>query len=175
MRTTGKHCLDSGGLGVIAAYHTGLADALDIDLSNVEIHRVSFLHSGNDGLDSMGSSIELKQSVFKGAGDKCVSAGERSALTIESVDFYNCNIGIAVKSKSVVQLHDTAFYDAADTAIALFQKNTHYVSGGTVRGDSVYGIDQRHISVSENSRLEFDNNALRPSIRERLDLPNARH
>ena len=78
------------------------SDAIDIDLSTVDIDNLTIKNSGNDCLDLMMSEVTIKNSKFNGCGDKGISVGEKSTISIENLKVENSNIGLAAKDNSHV-------------------------------------------------------------------------
>lgn len=80
------------------------SDALDVDFGDGRILRTSFVDCTNDGIDVSGSVVELEDVLVNGAGDKGVSAGERSRLTGRAVSIVRAEVAIASKDLSTIRL-----------------------------------------------------------------------
>ena len=116
------------------------SDALDVDISSGKVVLSRFMNSGNDTLDLMTSDIWVDQCVFTRAGDKGISIGEKSKLTVDGCVFQNCKVGMEVKDGSVVALKTNVFRHCG-TAINLYKKNWRYGGGGILKADNVYAVD----------------------------------
>jgi len=79
------------------------SDAIDIDLSKVDIDNLSIKNAGNDCLDLMMSDVTIKNSKLDNCGDKGISVGEKSTIFIENFKVQNSNIGLAAKDNSYIK------------------------------------------------------------------------
>jgi hypothetical protein len=116
------------------------ADALDIDISEGKLTGNRFSHSGNDALDLMTSDVKVTACVFDTAGDKGISVGEKSTLSVESCVFKRCHIGLEIKDRSFVSFGKNVIRGSS-IAVNLYKKNWRYDGGGHIEGDTVYAID----------------------------------
>ncbi len=78
------------------------SDAVDSDWSYGHITDIDITGPGGDALDFSGSLVAVRGARLTGAGDKGVSIGEGSAVTLENVSATSCHTGIAVKDASLV-------------------------------------------------------------------------
>ena len=137
-------------------------DALDMDIAKVSVIDSHFVDIGNDALDLMTSKILIENVSIDGAGDKCVSTGEESDVSIKDSKFKSCLIGIAVKDQSKAYVENTYFYELRENAISLYQKNPRYGEGGTINGQHLYGITGIDIYVGDNSKNLIPDHAYLP-------------
>jgi hypothetical protein len=101
-------------------------DAVDADWSNGRISRSRFSRCGGDCMDFSGSSVELRDIVVEGAGDKCFSIGEGSVARLERTQARDCRIGLAAKDASIVVGADNLFEAPRLAAIATYVKKPGY-------------------------------------------------
>jgi len=73
------------------------SDAFDADFCTGEIINSTFENTTNDAVDVSGSQVSIKDTDMTGIGDKAVSAGENSRVTLESIAIDKAVIGIASK------------------------------------------------------------------------------
>ena len=73
------------------------SDALDSDFSNGLISSTKFNYIGNDGIDTSGSTIDIRDIHIVSAFDKGISIGEKS--TVIGSDIEITDSGIAVSAK----------------------------------------------------------------------------
>lgn len=128
-------------------------DAIDIDISNVHVSKISFSQIGNDALDVMTSTIQAKDLVVDGAGDKCISIGEESNVFVSASKLKSCNIGIAVKDKSIATIKKVEFIANDTDDISLYRKNPRYNLGGTLIYDASFDKKETSISLGPYSSL----------------------
>lgn len=102
-----------------------LFDALDIDFSDGKISRTAFIGSGNDAVDISGSVVDIAGITVRGAGDKGVSIGENSQVTMEDVKLENCYLAIASKDMSRVSVTDATITDC-EIGLAVYQKKPEF-------------------------------------------------
>ena len=87
-----------------------------------------FLDSGNDAIDTSGSVIQMRNIVIIGAGDKGVSAGECSRLTVNKIRIEDVEIGVASKDDSVIELKKVVFQEVR-LGFAVYNKKPEYGPG----------------------------------------------
>ena len=104
-------------------------DAIDLDMSDAEILNSTFRISGNDGLDLMGSTVLGSNLLFELNGDKGISVGERSRLTIKDSEFNRNKIGIQIKDDSRMSGVALSFTNNV-IALDAYRKNWRYGNGG---------------------------------------------
>ncbi len=138
-------------------------DALDMDIVDVTVTDSTFNDAGNDAIDLMNSKTLISNVDIDGAGDKCVSVGEASNVTIKDSQLKNCQIGIAVKDESITHVEDVDFSIDQGKAISLYRKNSRYSSGGEISGDRLYGITPEDITVGDYSINKIQKDAYLPS------------
>ena len=105
------------------------ADCIDLDYVKGTVEDLKLVAAGNDGIDFMASRVTVSRLEIEQAGDKGISAGEGSSLTVGPLSIRNAIIGIASKDTSRVAVSDAEF---ADNKIALssFAKNWRYGAPG---------------------------------------------
>ena len=138
-------------------------DALDMDIVDVTVSDSNFYNIGNDAIDLMNSKTTIRNVDIIGSGDKCVSIGEASRVTLEDSHLENCEMGIAVKDSSIAQLENIEFSIKPGNAIALYRKNPRYSKGGELHGDRLYGITEKDIVVGDHSINNIQKSAFLPS------------
>lgn len=80
------------------------ADALDVDFSRVTLSNCSFRVCGNDGVDTSGSHVVMKDVFLSQAKDKALSSGESSYVTAENLQIIDSEIAICSKDLSRIEL-----------------------------------------------------------------------
>ncbi len=109
---TYNHCEDA--LNIIRTHflvtnshfkHT-FADAFDSDFCTGEVSQVIFEAIGNDAIDFSGSVVDIRHCQIHQAGDKGVSCGEQSILTVNNTSVREANIGFASKDRSELILNE---------------------------------------------------------------------
>jgi len=124
-----------------SSFVDNLGDGVDLDWVEGELRRCTFARSGEagDGLDVSGATISVEDSVFGDVGDKCVSVGERSQLTLRGSLLRRCAVGIASKDLSQTSVSESVFLDN-QLDFAAYQKKQVF-GGGRLRGEDLILID----------------------------------
>jgi hypothetical protein len=99
------------------------SDALDIDISQGKLDGNRFSRSGNDALDLMTTEVKVDSCVFDTAGDKGISVGEKSTLSLSGCVFRKCHIGVEIKDRSFVRFGKNLIR-ASSIAVNLYKKPT---------------------------------------------------
>jgi hypothetical protein len=138
-----------------------LYDAFDADFAEGRISNSSFETCGNDAIDVSGSVIEIQDVSIDGSGDKGLSAGERSQVTVNHIGIKNADIAVASKDLSQVTIRNI---DISDSRIGLtaYQKKSEFgaASIDVLRGlwmtdvDTPYLVEVQSTVVVEGGAVE---------------------
>lgn len=139
-------------------------DAIDIDISDVSVSNSEFFDIGNDAIDLMNSKAMIDHINVVGSGDKCISVGEASQVTIQNSQLKNCQLGIAVKDQSTAEIKNIKFSLTSGNAIALYRKNPRYSKGGEIQGSQLFGITEKDIHVGDYSINNIKKGAYQKTI-----------
>ncbi|MGK0296864.1 MAG: hypothetical protein ACI9XC_000463 [Gammaproteobacteria bacterium] len=138
-------------------------DALDMDIVDVIVSDSKFFNIGNDAIDLMNSKTMINNVSIMDSGDKCISVGEASHVTVHNSQLENCQIGIAIKDQSIAEVENIKFLLKPGNAIALYRKNPRYSKGGEIHGSRLHGITEKDIVVGDYSVNNLQKNAYLPS------------
>ena len=101
----GLHLLrSSGNIDNIEISNT-LSDALDIDFGEIKMKTVKINNAGNDCVDFSWGNYSIENALFDKCGDKGVSAGERSNLTVDNIYIKSSYVGIASKDSAIIHIN----------------------------------------------------------------------
>ncbi len=138
------------------------ADAFDCDFCEGMIDNSSFVDIGNDAVDISGTEMLLNNIVIENVGDKGLSAGENSQMTVRNVQITNAEIAITSKDKSILKLENGEVYKST-IAITAFQKKSEFGPGIViVKGLKVEEAKIPYL-IEENSSLTVDDEVIPPS------------
>ncbi|UCH14689.1 MAG: right-handed parallel beta-helix repeat-containing protein [Bacteroidales bacterium] len=101
------------------------ADAFDSDFSNGYIKNSQFRDIANDAVDFSGSNVTIDGCKIHNAGDKGISCGEKSVLTVNNVNINKTNIGIASKDLSRLTISNSLISNSNYSYVA-FRKKPEY-------------------------------------------------
>ena len=104
------------------------SDGLDVDFSEVKIDTIKIDTAQNDCVDFSAGNYELNYLDLKNCGDKALSVGEKSLLTLNKIIIENADIGIASKDSSIVKLND-AYLKNLKTCVAAYKKKQEFNGG----------------------------------------------
>ena len=150
------HIAYSKGIVDGCTFNGARSDALDIDISDVNITNNIFKNSGNDALDIMTTTINASNNSFIDTGDKGISVGEWSRATISNSTFIRTYIGLEIKDKSEVTAFNLKFIDAKKVAINLYNKNKRYDTGGFLKATGIEFIGNSKIKADKRSSYEIE-------------------
>jgi hypothetical protein len=135
------------------------ADALDVDFGEGTIVGTRFVNIGNDAVDVSGSFVEMRDIAVSRAGDKGLSAGERSEVEATGVEIQGAGIAVASKDDSIVTLFDLKIADG-DIGLAAFCKKPEFGRGEMV----VHGLESSNVGrlylVEKESSLSVDGQSI---------------
>jgi len=101
------------------------SDAFDADFCTGAFENSSFYHSLNDAVDVSGSHVTITNLTINKAGDKGVSAGEKSEVYLRNVHIKNSQIGIASKDSSKVYANNVDI-TRSKIGLCLYQKKPEF-------------------------------------------------
>ncbi|MCB1384368.1 MAG: hypothetical protein KDJ80_00380 [Nitratireductor sp.] len=146
------------GKGTIAsiAINGAFADAFDADFSDISADRISVSDAGNDCVDVSTGSYAIGQLSARNCGDKGVSVGEGSTMTIASARIAGAGIGVSSKDLSQTAIAD---FRASGVAVCMeaFRKKQEF-GGGRVTAENAV-CDGRY-DQDEESRIIVDGSAM---------------
>ncbi|MEM7546034.1 MAG: hypothetical protein AAF367_10910 [Pseudomonadota bacterium] len=102
-----------GGHGEIQKLTVAKApfDAIDLDFVNIEVAQVHIQNAGNDCLDVSSGHYEIGLMVAEDCGDKGLSVGEASRMTVHEMTLSRSGIGVSSKDSSAVDISLANFLD----------------------------------------------------------------
>jgi hypothetical protein len=137
-------------------------DAFDADFSNGSFFETSFASLGNDAIDVSGSVVDVRDVFVNGSGDKGLSAGENSQVTVDGLEMRNAAIGIASKDLSTISLRDVRL-SAGQIGLTAFRKKPEFGEASiTAEGLEVSGVDIPYL-VENGSTVVVNGEPIDPS------------
>lgn len=101
------------------------SDGFDADFCSGVITNSVFKYTGNDCIDFSGSEVEIKNIHIVQSGDKGISGGERSTLSIYNIFIDGAITGIAAKDDTKIT-GESVEVKNAEYGLAAFQKKAEY-------------------------------------------------
>ena len=101
------------------------ADGFDSDFCTGNLSYGRFEYTGNDAIDFSGSVINIENCRMNNIGDKAVSGGEHSTLTLNELTIDHAVTGIASKDLSVIKGKNIRIKNV-DYGTLLLQKKPEY-------------------------------------------------
>jgi hypothetical protein len=133
---------------------TNGSDGVESEWSQGVIRESLFVNNGDDGLDLADSEVSVHDCAFHWMGDKSISAGERSRVSVNSTRLSDSEIAIASKEDSRVDVRDTEFRRNR-LGFSLYRAKPVFGGGsGTVTG-GVFARNDQDFSVEPGSNLEL--------------------
>jgi hypothetical protein len=116
------------------------ADALDIELSQAHLRRITVLDAGDDALDLMGSTVEVRGSVLIGLRGNGVSAGEETRVSVQDTLIADATVGLLAKNASHVTV-DGSLVFRATTGVRIYKRTVRYDGDSSVSADVLFVVD----------------------------------
>lgn len=108
------------------------SDCVDFDYVRGRVEGMVIRNAGNDGIDFMDSTVLLSDVRIEGAGDKGLSVGELSRVTVSDARISGAATAIAVKDASRLTLEEGEL-SANGIGIDIFKKNWRYGGPGRAK------------------------------------------
>jgi len=128
-------------------------DAFDADFCTGDISNSAFINCGNDGLDVSRSKIEARNLSISVVGDKGISVGEESTVSLDSIWVEKAVIAIASKDRSVVYAKNIEI-ESSETAFAAYQKKPEFGPSTFILGAYQVTDVKREFMIEDNSILQ---------------------
>ncbi len=132
-------------------FENTFSDAFDSDFSTGIVKKTTFINSGNDAMDFSGSHINIDYCKVNKADDKGVSVGESSYIIVKNTAIKKCNIGIASKDLSTLEVYSSDI-NGCKYGITAFQKKPEYGPASIIakalnynNNDTLYLIEKKSI------------------------------
>ncbi len=137
------------------------SDAFDGDFSKGTIEDITFLDIGNDSIDVSGTVIEINDLLVRGTGDKGVSAGEGSTVTLTGATIVDAFIGLTSKDLSSLTASDVNLANTYFDLAAYTKKSEFGASSLSLTTDKTISTDQ--MVVHEGSTVYLNDVLLPPN------------
>ena len=132
-------------------------DGIDADFSQIKFNNVSVKKSGNDCLDFSYGNYLIENSIIFSCGDKGVSVGESSFLTMKKASIKNSETGLASKDFAEIEILDVEILNTK-YCFQAYNKKQEF-SGGLIKIKN-YECDKTNQFVmkkDKNSEIIYTN------------------
>ena len=121
------------------------SDGFDADFCRGQIKNSRFVNTGNDCIDFSGSAVNISSITIENSGDKGISGGEASTITLSDIEIDGAVTGIASKDGSIISGSNIRITDV-EFGYSAFQKKPEY-TGAEIR------LEQAELSQAINQVL----------------------
>jgi hypothetical protein len=148
-------------------FDAGPEDALDLEFSEVDAHRLRIVGSGDDGLDLMGSRVNVTDSVILSAKDNGISCGEGSEVRVRGSLIADCGVGVLAKNAGHASLSESVLYRNG-TGLRSYQRTVRYAGASDLRGSRLFVAESvaQPLERSDRARRVLDAGELQPNLPE---------
>lgn len=140
-----------------SGFSNAFSDAFDADFSNGTIDHSQFYQSTNDAIDISGSQIEVNQVSIDLAGDKGISVGEVSRVTVIESEINNCNIAYASKDRSELTVR-LGRINNCQLGYAVYQKKPEFGPARLVIWNTILENVTRQWIIEQQSVISYNGN-----------------
>lgn len=123
------------------------SDGFDADFCTGELISSHFENTGNDCIDFSGSTIKIENCSIKNSGDKGISGGEGSSLTVTNCSIDGAHIAIASKDLSEVKVSKVSMINC-EYGFAAYRKKPEY-GPGIIKVDSMTKMGAKSLHLLE--------------------------
>ena len=139
-----------------------LHDGFDADFCNGIVEYSNFQNAGNDGLDFSGSTVRVINCELKHIGDKGISGGEASEVTVAGCNVKTAEMALVSKDNSTIVVSDTKIENCT-IVYAAYQKKDEF-GPATIRSvDCPISEYENEFLLDLNSKLHL-NGSLRVGV-----------
>ncbi len=131
------------------------SDAFDSDFSRGEVKNCHFQNVKNDGVDFSGSIVNIQHCEMINCGDKGISVGEESDVSVWNTLIEGSPIAVASKDLSTLFLQNIQLKDCEQGFTAYQKKPEYGCSSIIVDGYQADNVKRLH-AISEGCRLQLN-------------------
>jgi hypothetical protein len=132
------------------------SDAFDLEFVSGTLKRVRVRRAKDEGVDLMGSKVELVDSVLLGCGGNGISAGEETDLRVRDTLVARSGVGVLAKNASSVQLSDGLLYKNK-IGIQVYRRDVRFQGESKVASDVLFVVkSKRDIKRDDRSQDSLD-------------------
>lgn len=113
------------------------SDGFDADFCTGKLSNSQFFNTGNDCIDFSGSEVDIFHVIIAKSGDKGISGGEKSVLTLKNISINGAITGIASKDGSTIKGKNITVKNA-EYGFAAFRKKGEYPPAGVTLTNAKY-------------------------------------
>ena len=148
----GIHFVRTKGNLINVIVKNSLSDAIDADYSDLIFEGIVIHNAGNDCLDLSRGKYIINKIESINCGDKGISAGENSKVSIDNIKVQNSLIGVASKDSSIVNIENGNFINLK-VCFAAYRKKKEYGGGkinlnGKINCNKIKSFVQKYSNVS---------------------------
>ncbi|MEE8410231.1 MAG: hypothetical protein V3T05_11540 [Myxococcota bacterium] len=134
--------------------HRAPVDAIDIEMSDVEIQGARIVSPGDECLDLMGSRVRITDSLLVGCRNNAISAGEESDVSVHGVVVADSDVGVLAKNGSRVRISRSLIYRTRQ-ALRTNKREVHYDAPSTIGAQDLFAVDcDRVTRTAKQTRIE---------------------
>ena len=130
------------------------SDSIDLDFSNLHIEKINVENALNDCLDLSFGKYIVKNIQVNKCGDKGVSVGEKSNLTIDILNASETNMAVVSKDSSIIHLNSSNISNSL-LCFAAYRKKQEFSGGKIVIKKN--NCNKNKIYRSKDSKIVFTN------------------
>ena len=137
-----------------------VSDGFDSDFSVGTISRSVFKNTGNDCIDLSGSVVQIIDCKIENSGDKGVSGGENSTITIEKTSVVGAKIAVASKDKTAITIKSITI-EQADRDYVIFRKKPEYGPAKIIVKNSIKTVAEHNNIIGVGSLFIFKGDTIK--------------
>jgi hypothetical protein len=132
------------------------SDAFDLEFVSGTLKRVRVHRAKDEGLDLMGSKLELVDSVLLGCTGNGISAGEETELRVRDTLVAGSKVGALAKNASMVELSDSLLY-RNEVGIQVYRRDVRFQGDSKVSSDVLFVVEsEKGVKRDDRSRDSLD-------------------
>ena len=131
------------------------SDAIDFDFSIGTIDKTLFKNIKGDAIDTSGTQLDISKVNITFAGDKAISIGEKSKVSINDVAIEDTNIAFASKDYSEVSINN-AIIKRCNIGLAAYQKKPEFGSASINANNISFEDVAKEVLLQNGSRIKVN-------------------
>ena len=131
------------------------SDGFDADFCTGRLSNSVFTQTGNDCIDFSGSDVLINSCRISGSGDKGISGGEHSDLSVINCDINAAAIAVASKDQSKVTIENTRI-NSCTYAFASYRKKAEYGPAELLVKSTTLKQVKKSMLIEKDSKIYFE-------------------
>ncbi len=140
-------------------------DAVDLEFSDGDLKRLRLVNVGDDGVDTMGSELNISDCLLVGLKGNGISAGEESRLNVRNTVIAEAKVGALTKNASTLSLSGSILLNNR-IGVRSYQRTVRYEADSHIHANVLFvvGSEKRAIKRQDRDKDRMDSGRVQQAL-----------